>query len=96
MFDLVINEDISDRQLLVRLIHGVHAMALKFEGLEAAVTRSTAASEALIALAKTLKPDPAVEAAAQATIDTIAEGLNAQSANVEALLPPPDPVKGPE
>lgn len=94
MFDLIINEDISDRQLLVQLLHRMHAMALDFTKLNAAVDRSTGASEAVLAALAAAQPDPEVEKANQAKLDEAAIALDNESGKVEASLPTPAPVAG--
>lgn len=91
MFDLVINEDDSDRELLIQLMKRMHEMALDFTKLTAAVDRSTTASEKVLAALAAAQPDPAVEVANQTEIDAAAALLDTESAKVEAVLPPPAP-----
>lgn len=81
MFDLTINEDHSDRDILIRVLKGLHIMALDLAKLNAAVARNTAAVDALIAA----HGDPA----AQAAVDAVVVALDAESAKAEAAVAPP-------
>lgn len=81
MFDLVINDDHSDRDLLIRALKELHAMALDLTKLNAAVARNTAAVEALIAA----HGDPT----AQSAVDAVADVLDVESAKAEAAVAPP-------
>lgn len=83
MFDLTINEDHSDRDILVRVLKGLHIMALDLAKLNDAVARNTAAVDALIAA----HGDPA----AQAAVDAVVVALDAESAKAEAAVAPPAP-----
>lgn len=83
MFDLNINEDHSDRDLLVRVLKELHIMAIDLTKLNVAVVRNTAAIDALIAA----HGDPA----AQTAVDAVADVLDAESAKAEAAVAPPAP-----
>lgn len=63
-------------------------MTLDFNKLNAAVARSAAASEKVLAHLAASQPDPAVEVANQAVIDGVATALDGESVKVEAVLPP--------
>lgn len=83
MFDLNINEDHSDRDLLIRVLKELHIMAIDLTKLNVAVVRNTAAIDALIAA----HGDPA----AQTAVDAVADVLDAESAKAEAAVAPPAP-----
>lgn len=76
------------------------AMSLDLSKLKGAVTRSTDATDKVLALLQASAPDPAVELANQAAVDAAAELLDAASGKVDAVLPlpppeaPPAPVEG--
>lgn len=63
-------------------------MTLDFNKLTAAIARSAAASEKLVAHLAASQPDPAVAVANQAAVDGAATALDAESVKVEAVLPP--------
>lgn len=88
MFDLNINEDHSDRDLLIRVLKELHIMAIDLTKLNVAVVRNTAAIDALIAA----HGDPA----AQTAVDAVADVLDAESAKAEAAVAPPAPAPAPE
>lgn len=95
MFDLVINDEHTDRDLLIRLLKGLHAMALNLQTLQSAigdnavaVARNTAAVDALVAS----HSDPAAQVALDAAAATLVANnvaLNADSAKAEAAVAPP-------
>lgn len=66
------------------------AMSLDLSKLKGAVTRSTDATDKVLALLQAREPDPAVELAAQAQLDAAADLLDAASGKVDAVLPPPE------
>jgi hypothetical protein len=86
MFDFTINEDHSDRDLLVRLLKELHAMAVDLSKLNAAVARNTAAVDALV----NAHQDPA----AQVVVDAATDAVNAAAAKAEAAAAPPAPPAG--
>lgn len=93
MFDLVVEEH-SDRSLLIHMLKGLKAMALKVDALDAAiaansaaVARNTTAVDALIAS----HADPAGQAAVDAAAVALGSNtsvLDAESAKAEAAVAP--------
>jgi hypothetical protein len=68
-------------RLLLRLLKGQHAMALKVDALNAAVDRNTKAVDALVAS----HSDPA----AQAAVDAAVAALDVASKKAEDAVAPP-------
>lgn len=80
MFDLVV-QDSKDRALLVRILRELQIMGLRVEALNAAVTRNTAAVDALVASHE----DPA----GQAAVDAAVVALENSSAKAESAVAAP-------
>lgn len=85
MFDIYeVHPDHTDRDILVKLLKGLHAMAIDISKLTVAVERNVKAVDALVAI----HTDPVVQSA----IDTAVANLDAESFKAEeAVKPPPTP-----
>ncbi len=81
MFDLVINEDADDRELLLHLIKRIHAMAVDVSKLQASADRLTVAVDALIAAHG--------DTTGQVAVDALVVKLDEESAKAEAAVAPP-------
>lgn len=101
MFDLVITEQHTERDLLVHLLKGLHAMALDVSKLTADIADNSAAIAALsgeVDQLIALHTDPAAQAAVDAAgVALVANTgvVNALSAKVVAVLPVPPPPPAP-
>lgn len=80
MFDLIVQDHHTDRDILLHILKGLHAMALDLSKLNAAVDRNTKAVDALVAT----HTDPATQAA----VDLAAQTIDAASAKAEAAVAP--------
>ena len=90
MFDFVINEEHTDRELLIRVLKGLHAMSLDLSNVNAALGKLSADVDALItADAAVAKAVADATTTHQAQVDALVPAIASVSAKAEAALAPP-------
>lgn len=95
MFDLVINDDHSDRELLIQVLKGLHAMSLNLSNVNAALTDLSARVDALISAdAAVAKAVADVTATHQAQVEALVPSITSISAKADAALNQP-PIEAP-
>lgn len=101
MFDLIVEDHHTDRDILLHILKGLKIMALDVSKLNDNVTANGVAVSALSGKVDqliALHTDPAAQAAVDAASVALASNndvVNALSAKVDAVLPPAPPVEPP-
>lgn len=92
MFDLVINEEHSDRDILVHILKELKAMSLDLSNVNTALTTLSANVDALItADAAVAQAVADVTATHQAQVEGLVPAIASISAKADAVLHPPVP-----
>lgn len=97
MLDLIINDDHTDRELLIRVLKGLHTMALDVSKLSVATAaNATAISDVSgkVDLLIAAHTDPTGQAAVDAAVSVVnvnTDVVKAVSAKIDAALAPPPP-----
>lgn len=90
MFDLIVNEDTSDREMILHLIKRIHAMALDLSKLTAAIALVSTDVTALINADATAAGAAAAQLAVdQAAVDALVPTVTAIDTVAQAALTAP-------